>query len=133
VLKEIQSIAGSQVVFGILFIALAWLVLVQVKNMLREQRDIENKREDQIIEMYKERERDLKDLIAQTRQQGVELLTEQRLDSVNREKELLRQIERINESQKDISDTLKYLNDKIDRNNSDLWRVIGGNGQNLNK
>ena len=131
-LKEIQNIAGSQVVFGILFIALAWLVLVQVKNMLREQRDIENKREDQIIEMYKEREKDLKDLIAQTRQQGVELLTEQRLDSINREKELLRQVERINESQKDISDSLRYLNDKIDRNNADLWRVVGTN-QNVNK
>lgn len=129
VLNDIKGIAGSEFVFSILFIGLLWLVIMQTQRTLREQREIENQREDQIMEMYRNRETDLKDLIDKTSERNNELLAIQRNDSLNRERELMRQIERISDSQREIAETLTgiqsnllKLEDKLDRNITEVWK-----------
>jgi hypothetical protein len=124
-LKDIQSIASSEIVFAILFIGLFWLVLVQMQRSLTEQRE----REDQIMEMYRNREADLKDQADKSSESYTELLALQRNDSLNRERELMLANERLIDSQKAISATLTRIQDnllkleeKVDKSVTELWK-----------
>jgi predicted nuclease with TOPRIM domain len=119
-LTDIQKIVNSDFTFAILFIGLLWLVINHIKQSMVEQRAIENEREAQIMSMYQERERDYK-----------EMLNELKEESLNRERELMRHMERITDKLGDVTDALKdvknamnRLEEKVDRNVSDLWRSI---------
>lgn len=115
-IKEIQSIAQSDVVFAVLFIALLLGAAHFISRLIQDQRDTEKHREEQLIELYRE----------------------QKAESAEREKELMQHLERITERQAEISNTLREvkedmrggltkLEEKVDRGFVEVWRAINQN------
>ena len=109
-LKDIQAIAGSEFVFSILFIGLFWIVLLHFKTV----KENEMQRENQLIELYEK----------------------QKQESLERERELMRHQERLADHIEDISEALRdvksgveKLEEKVDRNITEVWRVISSDNK----
>lgn len=112
-IKELIEVTQSEAVFAVLFVGLLYFVLMFVKNLLQELREMENKREEQLIELYRE----------------------QKTESALREKELLKHLEALTEQQAEIVEALKSLRnetriglekleEKVDRRFIEVWKSI---------
>lgn len=117
---DIMKLANSEVVFAILFIGFLWLAVQYVKRVLEDNRMQENERETYIMELHKQREDDLK-----------QMLREQREESVAREDKLFTNLEELTHKQGEISETLKdvrtglsTLEHKMERNITELWKEL---------
>lgn len=117
-IKELIQVAQSDAVFAVLFTGLLYFMLVFGKNFIKEQREIENMREEQLIELYRE----------------------QKTESAAREKELMNHLDRLTAQQAEITEALKELKedmqggiekleDKVDRGFMEVWRTIRNGGE----
>jgi ABC-type bacteriocin/lantibiotic exporter with double-glycine peptidase domain len=115
-LKDIQTVAQSDVVFAVLFIGLLWISAIFINRLMQDQRETEKQREEQLIELYRE----------------------QKAESAEREKELMQHLDRITERQAEITNTLREvkedmrggltkLEEKVDRGFVEVWRAINQN------
>lgn len=115
-----NDLAHSEAVFALLFIAILWIVILYVKNTLTAQKQVENEREQYIMEMHKQREDDYK-----------AMLKEQREESTAREVRLMDSLDSLTEQQAEISETLKdvrnslgTLEGKMERNFTEVWKEM---------
>ena len=109
-IKEILAVANSEVVFAALFVVGLYSVARYVQTALREQKEENNKREEQLFEMYR-----------------------QQLEaSARREAELMKNLEKNTEQLGNIAETLKEvqrnlgkLEDKVETNFMAVWKELG--------
>lgn len=116
-IKEIQSIASSEVVFALLFIFGLFVVGRYVVQFIAEMKDENTHRETQIIDLYKE----------------------QIANSNNREVELMKHLEKNTEQLGNIADTLNdvqrnlsKLESRVDDNFKDVWKELGSKADKTN-
>jgi septal ring factor EnvC (AmiA/AmiB activator) len=109
-LKDILTIANSEVVFAVLFIIGLFAVGRYITNALKEQKEENTRREEQLIEFYKnELEK-----------------------SALREGELMRHLDKNTEQLRTIAETLKdvqrgltKLEDRVEDNFMAVWKELG--------
>lgn len=116
-IKEIQSIASSEVVFALLFIFGLFVVGRYVVQFIAEIKDENTHRETQLIDLYKE----------------------QITNSNNREVELMKHLEKNTEQLGNIADTLNdvqrnlsKLESRVDDNFKDVWKELGSKADKTN-
>lgn len=109
-LREIIDIANSEAVFAVLFIVGLYSVARYVQTALRDQKEENNRREEQLFQMYRE----------------------QLEASARREAELMKNLEKNTEQLGNIAETLKEvqrnlskLEDKVDTNFMAVWKELG--------
>jgi predicted RNase H-like nuclease (RuvC/YqgF family) len=109
-LKDVLTIANSEVVFAVLFIVGLFAVGKYVRDALREQKEENAKREEQLISFYREQ---------------LEI-------STKRETELMRHLDKNTEQLRNIADTLKEvqrnlskLEDRVEDNFMAVWKELG--------
>lgn len=126
-LDQMERIAGSEVVFAILFILFfVWfLKRYNHENKLqreeaREQRALDIARDRESVRIHKEREDAL-----------TSMLEKQRIDGLAREAELVKHLSKTVEQQENISITLQEvstglseLEKKVDTNILEIWRAM---------
>ncbi|RXF11079.1 hypothetical protein EG878_14585 [Enterococcus faecalis] len=119
-LGEAIKIASSEVVFATLFILLGAAMLRWIVVFIKQSQTETIERENYIFEMHKQREADLKQVIA-----------EQKKESEQREERLMKQIDFQQDQQRQIVMTLgsiqhslEKLETKIDNDLHDIWRVL---------
>lgn len=122
--EDLQALASSEVVFGILFILFFVWFLRRNAVEKAEQRQAEIVRDQYVQGLHKEREDTLKTMMAETR-----------LDTLARELELstnmrkmVDQQERIGDTLKEVSGGLTELEKKVDNNALEVWKVLAQGG-----
>lgn len=100
--NEINSIAGSETVFAILFIGLLFLVGRFIKQQIVTQREDSKEREEYILKMQ-ERQLD---------------------ESRDREEKLHSHLERNTTQLEKIAGTLDKLESRVEQNFSEVWKEI---------
>ncbi|PEZ47021.1 hypothetical protein CN367_11665 [Priestia megaterium] len=116
-LKDIQSIAGSEMVFAVLFIFVLFIAGKWVIQFIAEMKDENAHRETQLIDLYKE----------------------QITNSNTREQELMKhldkntdQLENIADTLSDVQKNLSKLESKVDADLKDVWKELGGKADKIN-
>jgi len=131
-LKEIMSIANSEVVFAILFIGLLWIILTHFKKWSVEQKDTALEREKYIMSLHEKQMTELKENMLHERNSNFELMVEQRTSFDRREKELLQHLSKNTDQLTSVADTLKdiqrnlsKLEDRVEDNFMEVWKELG--------
>ena len=109
-IRDAISLANSEVVFAVLFIVGLFAVARYVNNVIREQKEENKYREEQLFMLY---------------QKQIE-------DSARREADLMRNLERNTEQLTNVANTLKEiqrnlskLEEKVDTNFMQVWKELG--------
>jgi len=131
-LKDIMTIASSETVFAVLFVAFLWIVIAQVKTALKETRESAQKREEYILTSHEKQMNEIKENMLHERASSHELMVEQRISFDKREQELLKhlnknteQLGNIAETLKDIQNNLKSVENRMEDNFMDVWKELG--------
>lgn len=131
-LDKIMQVAGSEVVFAILFIGLLWIILTHFKKWSTEQKETSMEREKYIMELHERQMAELKENMLHERNSSFELMVEQRSSFDKREVELLKILTKNTEQMGDIADTLKdiqrnlsKLEDRVEDNFMEVWKELG--------
>jgi len=108
--KDVVALANSDVVFAVLFIVGLFAVARYVNSVIREQKEENRQREEQLIALYQK----------------------QLEDSAKREAELMRNLERNTEQLANVATTLKEiqrnlskLEEKVETNFMEVWKELG--------
>lgn len=108
--KDAVALANSDVVFAVLFIVGLFAVARYVNSVIREQKEENRQREEQLIALYQK----------------------QLEDSAKREAELMRNLERNTEQLANVAATLKEiqrnlskLEEKVETNFMEVWKELG--------
>lgn len=121
-IKDVQEIAGSEVVFGILFILFFFWFLRKTNFEKKEQRQADIVRDKYVQDLHKEREDTLINMMSETRK---DTLAREAELSINMRK-MVDQQERIGDTLKDVSAGMSELENKVDTNIIEIWKVMAG-------
>lgn len=131
-LKDIMTIANSEVVFAILFIGLLLLVVRGIKIHFEQSRIESEKREQYIFKMYEQQMQTMESGMTKQREEYNQLITEQRESFNKREEELLKHLSRntdqlsnVAETLRDIQRSLGKLEDRVENNFLQVWKELG--------
>lgn len=124
-LGEIERIANSEVVFGLLFVIFLFWYLRKSSKEKETQRIADESRDRYMMDLHREREDTLKEMLAENRSDA--LSREAELSSSMRK--MVDQQERIGDTLKEVSYGLTELEKKVDTNVLEIWKVMaqGGN------
>lgn len=131
-LKDIMTVASSDVVFAVLFIGLLYVLLSAFKKWATEQKEMSIERERYVLTMHEKQMIELKENMLHERNANFELLVEQRRSFETREAELIKvlnkntdQLSSIADTLKDIQRNLSKLEDRVEDNFMDVWKELG--------
>jgi uncharacterized protein HemX len=99
-IKFLEALATSQFVWAIVAIAIGWAFYKEIKQRMDAQKEENNKREEQLIQLYET----------------------QKTESRAREERLMTHIEKTTETLNMIDSKMEKMDKRID----DVWNKIGG-------
>lgn len=131
-LKDIMTVAGSDMVFAVLFIGLLWIILTHFKKWSAEQKESALEREKYILQLHEKQMMDMKENMLHERNANFELLVEQRHSFEKREGEILKHLSKNTEQLTNVAETLKEiqrnlskLEDRVEDNFMEVWKELG--------
>lgn len=131
-LKDIITVASSEYVFAVLFIAFLYVAIKQVQNTMKQERESSRERETYIFSMHEKQLDEVKSNMLYERGNSHKLLLEQRQSFDSRETKLMDhlskntdQLGNIAVTLKDIQRNLSKLEDRMEDNFMEVWKELG--------